>query len=380
VESTKTRAPIADGWQEHLETPSLDPATPALSSEAPTLAVADDRSGDRGLSLLLFAIRERELSLVDMPLLQESAVELAALARAELAAIRLDATVLDDLRTFVQSVDILAVVSLPARAAKAAVGRFFTSRPRARKTEPDASYPSHVRKIRITPVVPDGSAKPRTRRVPGRLVGRVRFGRVLTRGVLVGLLVTVAMTMPPEVAAKLATEATSTAGVVATEVASTVASVATEVAATIGSVANTVGSTIGEKLAAAQPAPTLARADFEVPPLSAYGAAFETQAPYPTVQPNATVEWVVALRNTGSAGWYRGIDGAQASLALADGKEVAVQTTPYVGPGQVGWFVVHFTAPSTPGSTKIHLLPRINGRGSLPDLGIFATVTVSPNP
>jgi hypothetical protein len=42
--------------------------------------------------------------------------------------------------------------------------------------------------------------------------------------------------------------------------------------------------------------------------------------------------------------------------------------------------VVHFTAPSMPGTTKIHLLPRINGRGSLPDLGIFATVTVSPNP
>ena len=57
-----------------------------------------------------------------------------------------------------------------------------------------------------------------------------------------------------------------------------------------------------------------------------------------------------------------------------------VQTTEYVGPGQVGWFVVHFTAPSTAGTSKVKLLPRIDGRGSLPDLGIFATVTVSPNP
>jgi len=58
--------------------------------------------------------------------------------------------------------------------------------------------------------------------------------------------------------------------------------------------------------------PALAPAPFTVPPLSAYGATFESQGPYPTTTPNGTVEWVVALRNTGSAGWYRGIDGAQA--------------------------------------------------------------------
>jgi hypothetical protein len=92
------------------------------------------------------------------------------------------------------------------------------------------------------------------------------------------------------------------------------------------------------------------------------------------------VEWVVALRNTGYAGWYRGIDGAQASLALADGTSAGVQTTEYVGPGQVGWFVVRFPAPSEPGVSRIALLPRIDGRGPLPDLGIYATVTVSPNP
>jgi hypothetical protein len=177
------------------------------------------------------------------------------------------------------------------------------------------------------------------------------------------------MTMPPEVAAKLASQVASTAG-----------TVAAEAIATIGSVATGVSSTIGEKIAAAQAAAPLARASFEVPPLSAYGATFERQAPYPNVQPNANVEWVVALRNTGSAGWYRGIDGAQASLALENGTMAGVQTTEYVGPGQVGWFIVHFTAPSNAGTSKVHLLPRIDGRGSLPDLGIFATVTVSPNP
>jgi hypothetical protein len=123
-------------------------------------------------------------------------------------------------------------------------------------------------------------------------------------------------------------------------------------------------------------APKLAPAPFELPPLNAYRAAFETQASYPTVPPNATVEWVVALRNTGSAGWYRGVAGAQASLALMDGTEAAVQTTAYVAPGQIGWFVAHFRAPAGAGAHAVALFPRIDGRGELPNLGIYALVTV----
>ena len=128
------------------------------------------------------------------------------------------------------------------------------------------------------------------------------------------------------------------------------------------------------------PRPALAPAPFSVPPLSAYGAAFESQAPYPTTAPNGTVEWVVALRNTGSAGWYRGIDGAQAALALPNGAGVAVQTTEYVAPGQVGWFVVKFRARAELGTYTVQLLPRIDGRGPLQDLGIFTVVTVAKNP
>jgi hypothetical protein len=124
----------------------------------------------------------------------------------------------------------------------------------------------------------------------------------------------------------------------------------------------------------------LERAPFEVPPLSAYGAAFESQGAYPTTTPSGTVEWVVALRNTGSAGWYRGIEGAQAALAMPDGTGVAVQSTPYVGPGQVGWFVVHFRARAELGTYTVQLLPRIDGRGPLADLGVFAVVTVAKNP
>ena len=132
----------------------------------------------------------------------------------------------------------------------------------------------------------------------------------------------------------------------------------------------------GSDAADAGTMPTLVRPAFDVPPLGAYGATFESQAPYPNVSPNSTVEWTLALRNTGSAGWYRGVDGAQASLILDDGTVVAVQSTQYVGPGQVGWFVAHFRAPSAPGPHTIRLRPAINGRGPLPDLGIHAVVTV----
>ena len=119
------------------------------------------------------------------------------------------------------------------------------------------------------------------------------------------------------------------------------------------------------------------RPAFDVPPLGAYGAAFESQAPYPNASPNSTVEWTLALRNTGSAGWYRGVDGAQASLILADGTVVAVQATQYVGPGQIGWFTARFKAPAEAGTHRIALRPVINGRGPLPDLGIYAVVTVA---
>lgn len=130
-------------------------------------------------------------------------------------------------------------------------------------------------------------------------------------------------------------------------------------------------------LANANTMPALVRPAFDVPPLGAYGAAFESQAAYPTASPNSTVEWTLALRNTGSAGWYRGVDGAQAALILADGSVVAVQSTSYVGPGQVGWFTARFKAPAEPGTHRIALRPVINGRGPLPELGIFAVVVVT---
>jgi len=133
------------------------------------------------------------------------------------------------------------------------------------------------------------------------------------------------------------------------------------------------------EVAGREPAPAvaLAPAAFALPPLAAYGARFEAQAPYPAVTSFGRVEWVVALRNTGAAGWYRGVSGAQASLVLDDGSLAAVQTTSYVGPGQVGWFIARFPAPAEVGTHVVALHPRIDGRGRLNDLGIHAIVTVT---
>jgi hypothetical protein len=355
-----------------VETPAVAPA-----AAEPAVATADATAvagGDHGLSLLLFALRSRELSLIDQALLQESTIELLDVVLAELKAVRLDPDLLPDARAFVGSL----LTSGPRRAASA-IGGLATIRPRVRVATPRMSRPKQpkqpkqpkldsVPRLNETPVAAAKPVKapklkapraPRAERMPGR---GVRWGRVLSRGLVLGVLAAVLSSLPPALIGNLG-------------------NVASDVAVVAGNVAGQVSSTISEKLAAVAPSLSgLQRAGFELPPLGAYSAAFEAQSPYPSANPNGTVEWVVALRNTGSVGWYRGIDGAQASLAFADGTMAGVQTTAYVGPGQVGWFVVHFSAPSQVGTSKVSLLPRIDGRGSMPDLGIYASVTVSPNP
>lgn len=377
--------PVPLEWQKRaVEAPApllkmAEPPAAETPAETPAVVPEAVATGDHGLSLLLYAIRSRELSLIDQLLLQEAAVEFLDVVVADFKAVRLDPDLLPDARAFVVSL----LMSGPRRAG-AAIGRLATMRPRVRVATPRLSQPKQPKqpkppkqpkqpkfsapKIKETPLAAAKPIKmpklkaPRAERTSGR---GIRWGRVLSRGLVLGVLAAVLVSLPPSITGNL--------GNVASDVASNVATFA-------GNLAGQVSSAISEKIASTQTTPGLQRATFELPPLSSYGAAFESQAPYPTTHPNGTVEWTVALRNTGSVGWYRGIDGAQASLVLADGTTAGVQTTPFVGPGQVGWFVVHFPAPSTTGTSRVHLLPRIDGRGSLPDLGIYATVTVSPNP
>jgi hypothetical protein len=379
--------PVPGEWEKpaiEAPAPILKTAEPAPPTQAwavvpdatgPATETAES-SGDHGLSLLLYALRSRELSLIDQALLQESAIEFLDVVIDELKAVRLDPDLLPDARAGVVSL----LTAGPSRIA-GALGGIATFRPRvriARQSQPkqpkQPKPPKQPKQAKLgsaprfkeTPVAAAKPLKapklkvPRAPRAAGGPGLRIRWGRVLTRGLSLGVIAAVLVSLPPEVFGNFG-------------------GVASNVASNVGNVAGQVATTIGEKIASTQSTPELQRATFEVPPLSAYAAAFESQAPYPTAHPNSTVEWVVALRNTGSAGWYRGIDGAQASLALADGTSAAVQSTAYVGPGQVGWFVVHYTAPSQPGVKRVPLRPRIDGRGQLPDLGIYMTLTVSPN-
>jgi hypothetical protein len=354
-------APILDASvQSAISSPNVAAAptpppilTLAAEGEVATPSLTNETSGDRGLSLLTFALRSRELSLIDVPLLKESAVEFLAVVRSSFEDIHVDPEFITDIRGLPGRVNMSLLTSALAGAAGAA-GRLATVRPHVRVPSPRVPRPVSAPRVKaVAPPkpakAPRAQAAPRAARAPRRVVLHVRWGRVLTRGLSLGVLAAAVIVVPQELVTNVATE---------------------------------LSATLSQKLGALmQPsAPQLARASFEVPPLSAYRAAFEAQAPYPTARPNGTVEWVVALRNTGSVGWYRGIDGAQASLVLADGTSAGVQTTAYVGPGQVGWFVVHFAAPSQTGVSRIALLPRIDGRGLLPDLGIYAAVTVSPNP
>jgi hypothetical protein len=356
-------APVLTTFASTTEpTPDVAPATPLPTTPIATVAAEDAtapqndaKAGDRGLSLLIFALRSRELSLIDESLLRESANEFVTVVRATFEDVRLDPSFIADVQGLPGRA-VSAITSAPGRFAAAARSR-LTIRRRKRVPGPflATERPARVPQVKAMKppkqaAPPRVQAAPRTPRTSPRLGLRVRWGRVLTRGLSLGVLAAVLVALPSELLAN------------------------------VGNVANDLSTTIRERLAAATSGSSLQRASFEVPPLSAYGATFELQAPYPTTHPNETVEWVVALRNTGSAGWYRGIDGAQASLTLADGTSAGVQTTAYVGPGQIGWFVVHFTAPSEPGVSTVTLLPRIDGRGALPDLGIYATVTVSPNP
>jgi hypothetical protein len=119
------------------------------------------------------------------------------------------------------------------------------------------------------------------------------------------------------------------------------------------------------------------------------------QSAYPNVAPGQLAEWVVAFRNTGTAGWYRGILGANAALGSAEplnnenaertglnpgnwqyASRFAVQTTDYVAPGQIGWFVIQVKAPQAAGTYRFAIRPVIDGVSWLEDYGVYFDLTV----
>ena len=94
----------------------------------------------------------------------------------------------------------------------------------------------------------------------------------------------------------------------------------------------------------------------------------------PTGQPSNRRVPTRRRRRTGPwSGWSRSATPARPAGTAAskvrrrrcrrpDGAGVAVQSTDYVAPGQVGWFIVHFKARAELGTYTVQLLPRIDGR------------------
>jgi hypothetical protein len=126
-----------------------------------------------------------------------------------------------------------------------------------------------------------------------------------------------------------------------------------------------------------------------LPPDSGYHARWSEQSPDPTVDPGEVTTFVVALRNTGSRGWYRGVADQQVNLGTTDdaalpelawdwlsSNRVATTTTDYVGPGDVGWFEFKLRAPITTGRYEIALRGVVEGVRWLEDDGIFFTINV----
>jgi hypothetical protein len=122
-----------------------------------------------------------------------------------------------------------------------------------------------------------------------------------------------------------------------------------------------------------------------------YHATWAGQSSDVTLTPGQTTSLVVALRNTGYRGWYRGNAGQQANLGTADpldtqrwdldfgwpsASRLATTTTEYVGPGQVGWFQFQVKAPANPGSYVLRVRGVIDGATWLEDPGVYWTITV----
>ena len=122
-----------------------------------------------------------------------------------------------------------------------------------------------------------------------------------------------------------------------------------------------------------------------------YHSAWSGQSPDVTLSPGQSATMVLALRNTGYRGWYRGYPGQQANLGTADpldvqrwdlnngwpsASRVATTTTDYVGPGQVGWFQFQVRAPSSPGVYVLRVRGVIDGATWLEDPGVYWTITV----
>ena len=117
-------------------------------------------------------------------------------------------------------------------------------------------------------------------------------------------------------------------------------------------------------------------------------AALYARSGFPTLCPGSSATVTLAFLNTGSLGWYG--NAALGTWGPEPGQDrpsavgtdwpianrAAVQTTPYVGPGQVMWFQFPVQAPATPGTYRLSLRPVLEGQQWLEDPGLVFYVLV----
>jgi len=135
-------------------------------------------------------------------------------------------------------------------------------------------------------------------------------------------------------------------------------------------------------------------AQVALPPDSGYHASWSAQSPDPVVAAGERTTLVVALTNTGSRGWYRGVADQQANLGTSEPQDterpdlaadwlsanrLTSTTTEYVGPGEVGWFEFTLRAPITAGDYRLGLRGVVDGAAWLEDDGIFFVIHVLPS-
>jgi hypothetical protein len=133
-----------------------------------------------------------------------------------------------------------------------------------------------------------------------------------------------------------------------------------------------------------------------------FHAAWYGQSGYMTLCPGDTATATVAMYNSGSSGWVKGVLGQAGYLGTwnptpgqdnpsmlgGDGQlgspstgwprynRVAQQPADYVGPNQVAWFQFVIRAPQAPGTYDLYIRPLIEGAQWLEDYGIFWRITV----
>lgn len=136
--------------------------------------------------------------------------------------------------------------------------------------------------------------------------------------------------------------------------------------------------------------------------LPGFHASWYGQSGYMNLCPGDTMTATVAMNNSGSAGWVKGVLGQvgylgtwnptpgqdQPSVLGGDGQlgspntgwprynRVAQQPADYVGPNQVAWFQFSVKAPSTPGTYTLYIRPLIEGAQWMEDFGIYWQITV----